>query len=130
MTQQRTILVADDESHILHVVSLKLRNAGYRVLTAADGREGLRVFLLQRERVRAVVTDLMMPEMGGMALVRALRDLSPGLAVLVASGLQEAEQRDSLVALGVTQLLPKPYTPAELLEALERELKNKPAGAS
>lgn len=124
------VLVVDDEPEVRSAMQHVLERNGYRVLTAADGREGLRVFLLQRERVRAVVTDLMMPEMGGMALVRALRDLSPGLAVLVASGLQEAEQRDSLVALGVTQLLPKPYTPAELLEALERELKNKPAGAS
>ena len=42
---EKTILVADDESHILHVVSLKLRNAGFRVLTARDGQEALEMAL-------------------------------------------------------------------------------------
>ena len=55
MTQQKTILVADDESHILHVVSLKLRNAGYRVITAHDGQEAL--VAAQQERPHLLITD-------------------------------------------------------------------------
>ena len=115
------ILVVDDELAVRVATQQVLERNGYRVLTAADGREGLGVFLVHREHVRAVVTDLMMPEMSGVALVRALRDLSHGLAILAATGLQEAEDIAALSALGVNEVLPKPYAPFELLDALERE---------
>ena len=120
--QGELVLVVDDEPSVRTAMQHVLENKGFAVLTAASGREGLALFLLQRAHVRAVVTDLMMADMGGVALVRALRDLSPNLAILAASGLEGAESRDSLYALGVTELLPKPYAPAELLEALDREL--------
>ncbi len=124
------VLVVDDEPAVRVGTQHVLERHGYRVLAAANGREGLGVFLLQRQHIRAVVTDLMMPEMGGIALVRALRDLSPNLPILAATGLEGAEKRDSLAALGVTELLPKPYVPAELLEALDRELRKSRAAAA
>jgi CheY-like chemotaxis protein len=67
----KTILVADDESHILSVVSLKLRNAGYRVLTAADGQEALDVAL--HERPDLLITDYHMPQLSGLELCRRLK---------------------------------------------------------
>jgi PAS domain S-box-containing protein len=116
------VLIVDDEPAVRQGTQHVLEKHGYRVLVAANGREGLGVFLLQRQRVRVVVTDLMMPEMGGVALARALRELSPDLAIVAATGLEGTEKREALAALGVTELLPKPYTPAQLLMALEREL--------
>ncbi len=116
------VLVVDDEPAVRLTTQQVLERNGYRVLTASDGREGLGIFLIHREHVRAVVTDLMMPEMSGVALVRSLRDLSQGLAILAATGLQEAEDLAALSALGVNEVLPKPYAPFELLDALEREL--------
>ncbi|WP_414661096.1 hybrid sensor histidine kinase/response regulator [Horticoccus sp. 23ND18S-11] len=123
------VLVVDDEPAVRHSTQRVLEKYGYRVLTAANGREGLALYLLQRDQVRAVVTDLMMPEMGGIALVRALRELSPGLAILAATGLEDAGNRAALGSFGVSELLPKPYAPAELLAALDRELKKAAAGA-
>ena len=120
------ILVVDDEAGVRIAMQHVLEKNGYRVLTATNGREGLRIFLLHENQIRAVVTDLMMPEMDGIALVRALRDLKPALAVLAATGLDGTEKRDTLMDLGVTELLPKPYAPAELLEALDREIKKSP----
>lgn len=120
------ILVVDDEPAVRMVMRAVLERQGYRVLTAADGREALGVYLLQRANVRVVVTDLMMPEMGGVALIRALRDLSPDLAIIAATGLEGLEQRGDLIALGVTELMPKPYAPAELIAVVERELKKSP----
>ncbi|MEE8168952.1 MAG: response regulator, partial [Phycisphaerae bacterium] len=58
---KKTILVCDDEPHILHVVSMKLRNAGYDVLCAEDGREALALAL--EHRPDAIVTDYQMPEL-------------------------------------------------------------------
>ena len=68
---EKTILVADDETHILHVVSLKLRNAGYRVVTARDGQEALE--LAQQEKPDLLITDYHMPELSGLELCRKLK---------------------------------------------------------
>src|SRR5665213_1848213 len=68
---EKTILVADDESHILNVVSLKLRNAGYRVVTASDGQEALE--LAVAEKPDLVITDYHMPRLSGIELCRRLK---------------------------------------------------------
>jgi two-component system, OmpR family, alkaline phosphatase synthesis response regulator PhoP len=67
----KTILVADDESHILHVVSLKLRNAGYRVITARDGQEAFE--LAVAERPHLLITDYHMPQLSGLELCQKLK---------------------------------------------------------
>src|SRR5438094_1465567 len=68
METSKTILVADDESHILHVVSLKLRNAGYRVLTARDGQEAFE--LASTEMPDLLITDYHMPQLSGLEWCR------------------------------------------------------------
>src|SRR5919199_6753438 len=68
---EKTILVADDESHILHVVSLKLRNAGFRVVTAHDGQEALELAI--QERPDLLITDYHMPQLSGLELCRRLK---------------------------------------------------------
>src|SRR4051812_35590094 len=90
----RTILVADDESHILNVVSLKLRNAGFRVLTARDGQEALDVAF--QEIPDLLITDYHMPMLSGLELCRRMRQdnrtaLIPAI-MLTARGYQLEEQ--------------------------------------
>src|SRR3954471_13312759 len=68
---QKTILVADDESHILSVVSLKLRNAGFNVLTAVDGQEALDLAL--SEKPHLLITDYHMPAFSGIEVCQRLR---------------------------------------------------------
>src|SRR6202050_2588929 len=68
---EKKILVCDDESHILNVVSLKLRNAGFRVLTAEDGQEALEV--AQQELPDLIITDYHMPRLSGLELCRRLK---------------------------------------------------------
>ncbi len=62
----KRIIAADDEAHILHIVSMKLRNAGYEVLTAMDGEEALD--LCQTENPDMLITDYQMPYMSGLEL--------------------------------------------------------------
>lgn len=122
------VLVVDDEVNVRQAMQRVLEHNGYTVLTAANGREGLGLYLLQREKIRVVVTDLMMPEMNGVALVRALRDISPKLPIFAATGLISGERRSELAALAVTELLPKPYTSLELLDAVARALASPTVG--
>lgn len=116
------VLIVDDEVNVRQAMQRVLEHNGYTVLTAANGREGLGLYLLQREKVRVVVTDLMMPEMDGVALVRALRDLSPGLPILAATGLISGEKRAAIESVGVSELLPKPYTSFELIDGIARAI--------
>lgn len=119
---QRTILVADDESHILNVVSLKLRNAGYRVLTASDGAEALELAI--NEKPDLLITDFHMPVMSGIELCRAIR-ANPAVAgtkaIMLSARGYSLEPAD-MEASGVLRMLSKPFSPRQLLQSVQEVL--------
>ena len=111
----KTILVADDESHILNVVSIKLRNAGFRVLTARDGQEALEV--ARQERPDLLITDLHMPRLTGLELCRRLREdavTAPIPAIMLTARGYCLEPQDTADS-GVLCMLSKPFSPRQLL---------------
>jgi signal transduction histidine kinase/ActR/RegA family two-component response regulator len=116
------ILVVDDEPAVREVTRRTLEKHRYRVLTAGEGREALTLFMQRWNDVKLVLTDTLMPVMGGLALVRALRALNPKLKVVATSGLDEERKRAELVALGVNEFIRKPCRPQDLLAAIERQL--------
>ena len=122
MAETRTILVADDESHILHVVSLKLRNAGFRILTAQDGQEALE--LAQLEKPDLVITDYHMPQLSGLELCQRLKQdpATNGIPaiMLTARGyhLDPADTEQS----GILRMLSKPFSPRQLLATVNEVL--------
>src|SRR3954469_16276244 len=122
MTQQRTILVADDESHILHVVSLKLRNAGYRVLTAHDGQEALEA--AQQERPDLIITDYHMPQLSGLELCRKLKqDTSlPQIPVIMLTARGYHLEPQDTEQSGILKMLSKPFSPRQLLATVNEVL--------
>jgi CheY-like chemotaxis protein len=123
------ILVVDDEAAVREVTRRTLEKHRYRVVTAGEGREALTVFMQRWNDVKLVLTDTLMPVMGGVALVRALRALNPELKVVATSGLDEDRRRAELAALGVSDFIRKPFRPQELLAAIERQLAG-PVGVS
>ena len=116
------ILVVDDEPAIREAMREILELHQYRVLSAADGREALNVYVMERDNVRLVLTDVMMPVMNGTALVRALRALDPDIKVVATSGLDHDGKRTELAQLGVSEILMKPFKSAQLLELVRRQL--------
>jgi PAS domain S-box-containing protein len=121
-----TILLVDDESSILAAEKYVLEQNGYQILTAAGGKEAVHCFLNNQDRIRLVVTDLMMPGMDGMALVRSLRAINQKLPIIATTGLDREEKRDTLAALGITDVLTKPCLPSVLLAAVQRNLDHGP----
>jgi CheY-like chemotaxis protein len=119
---ERTILVADDESHILHVVSLKLKNAGYRVLTARDGQEALEI--AQAEKPDLLITDYHMPQLSGIELCRKLKQ-DPATtnipAIMLTARGYELEPADTEQS-GILRMLSKPFSPRHLLSTVEEVL--------
>lgn len=78
------ILVIDDESSVRDSIAAFLEDSGYRILTAANGREGLDLFA--KEQPDLVLTDLQMPEVRGMEVLASIRSSSPDTPVIVISG--------------------------------------------
>ena len=117
-----TILVVDDENSVLLAEQFVLEQNGYQVLTAAGGKEAVHCFLNNQDRIRLVLTDLMMPGMDGIALARSLRATHRTLPIIATTGLDREEKRDTLAALGITDVLTKPCLPSVLLAAVRRNL--------
>ena len=119
---EKTILVADDESHILHVVSLKLRNAGFKVLTARDGQEALEV--AQQQHPDLLITDYHMPQLSGLELCQRLKadpTTSAIPAIMLTARGYHLEPQDTERS-GILRMLSKPFSPRHLLATVEEVL--------
>jgi CheY-like chemotaxis protein len=124
------VLVVDDDPAMCALVERALRPAGHKVLPAANGEEALRV--LGRGDVGLVLTDLLMPDMDGIELIRTLAGRAPGLPVVVLSGADARGPGNLLKAaemLGAVAALAKPIAPAELRALVDRLLAARSAAA-
>jgi two-component system, OmpR family, alkaline phosphatase synthesis response regulator PhoP len=128
MSAEKTILVADDESHILNVVSLKLRNAGFRVITASDGQEALDMALAELPDL--LITDYHMPQLSGLELCRRLKqdaktqDMPKIMLTARGYHLEPQDTEES----GILRMLSKPFSPRHLLTTVH-EVLGMPAAA-
>lgn len=115
------ILFIDDEPAVRMAATVVLQRLNFQAVTACDGEDGL-VKLAQHQDLIAIITDLHMPHMDGLAFVRALRRVLSDIPVIVASGRFEDASAADFKALNVTQWLDKPFTEAQLSDALQRLL--------
>ena len=117
--EDRKVLVADDEIHIRRVVALKLRNNGFDVVLAENGKEAFK--LACSEKPDIVVTDYQMPAMTGLELIEALR-ANAGTAnvpVIMLTARNFAIEDDVKEKLRISECLSKPFSPKELLQHVE-----------
>ncbi|MBI4429407.1 MAG: PAS domain S-box protein [Ignavibacteriales bacterium] len=116
------ILIVDDESSVLEITKATLLKHGYRVVAAMEGTEAVGLFAKNRNEIRAVITDMSMPVMDGIATIRALRRIDPQVRVIVASGRAEHKKETESASLRVEAFLEKPYTADKLLRSLQEVL--------
>lgn len=116
----RTILVIDDEPHITHVVALKLRHAGYTVLTAGDGEEGYEVACESSPDL--IITDIQMPYMTGVEMCQRLSANPPTAAipVLVLTARGYALDPADTARTNIRGMISKPFSPREILDRVEQ----------
>jgi PAS domain S-box-containing protein len=121
-TGTETLLLVEDESGVRRIARMSLERYGYKVLEAADGREAIELFAAHAGRVQLVITDVVMPEMGGAELVEQLRRHNPGLKTLYISGhTEDAAVRDR-VSEASESFLQKPFTPTTLARKVREVL--------
>lgn len=113
------ILVVDDETHILHVVSLKLRNAGYEVITAENGEEG---FDHAVQRVPdLIITDYQMPFMSGLEMCQRLKEdeRTRGVRALMLTARGFSLPAEALDKTNIVMVMSKPFSPKEVLAKVQ-----------
>jgi two-component system, cell cycle sensor histidine kinase and response regulator CckA len=117
-----TVLLVEDEPQVRAVAARALRSAGYRVLEATNGRDGVQVARREREGIDLIVSDVVMPEMGGREMVDLARQFLPAAAVLFVSGYTAGSFPQPSDDPAASIYLQKPFTPQELLTMVRQVL--------
>ena len=106
------VLVVDDEANLRKVLATMLRRTGYEVTVAADGEQGLAEF--QKSGADIVVTDLVMPKVGGMEILRAVNSSSPDVPVIIITAHGTVDSAVEAIKLGAFDYITKPFDQAEI----------------
>ena len=119
-----TALVAEDDAALRKMATIVLESYGYRVIAAVDGEDAIAKFMENRERISIVMLDMIMPKKNGKEVGEAIRNVSPGVKILFASGYTMDIIKDKELTTAGSDFIHKPYTPKELLKKV-REILDK-----
>ncbi len=123
------ILVVDDEPDMLENVTRILRRSSYACVTARDGPQAMA--LLAETRPKLILTDLRMPGMDGLALLRAVKRVAPETPVILFTAYASEGAAHEAAHAGATAFLAKPFTATQLLQAVRQTMAGEPpAGAA
>ena len=117
-----TILVVDDEPELCRALSKLLGRNGYKVFTAGNGEEGL--VILRQERIHLVLSDLQMPRMGGLDLLRAAQVISPSTEFVIITGHGTIETAVEAMKVGAYDFIEKPFSITTTLKVVGKALEN------
>ncbi|WP_427159807.1 PAS domain S-box protein [Aliinostoc sp. HNIBRCY26] len=112
------ILVVDDEVQICEIIKMILEQHNYQVLTAHNGIEAIALYAQNKHKISAIVMDMMMPELDGVTTIRTVQKMNPDVQIIACSGQNSPEAIADIPGMTVHQILPKPFTAAELLKSL------------
>jgi CheY-like chemotaxis protein len=122
-----TVLLVDDEEAVREMIGEVLESEGFEVLKAEDGSRGVALFREKRDRVDVVLLDLSMPGLSGEETYRRLREIDPGVRVILSSGYDHDEARGRFGAARPAGFIQKPYRPEHLVAEIARCLRPQPA---
>jgi len=122
LTGQGTILLVEDEDGLRSLNARGLRSRGYSVVEAANGVEAMEALEERNGAIDLVVSDVVMPEMDGPTLLKAMRERNPELKIIFVSGYAEDAFEKSLPANQQFAFLPKPFTLSQLVAAVKETM--------
>ena len=120
------ILVIDDDPSVAEMIAEAIRSFGHEALVALDGAEGLRV--LESTAVQGVFLDLVMPGLGGLAVLTRIRSRYSHVPVVILSAHAGDEETREAMALGASEVIMKPAGLAQFTEVLSRLTRSPAAG--
>ncbi len=116
-TEAKVILIVDDQAHVRSVLSQQLRTLGHNILEASDGIEAME-YIKKSNDIRLVISDIMMPNMDGIALAEAIEKYNPSLPVVFISGGNESNQEQK----HAYEIIRKPWRKEEIQAIINRYL--------
>jgi CheY-like chemotaxis protein len=117
-----TILVVDDEDYILNADKAMLNELGYEVLLANGGKEAIRVFDENKDRIKLLILDLIMPDLGGDVVYDRIKTVRPDIPVILSSGYSIEGQAESILKKGCDGFIQKPYNLNQLAQKIKEIL--------
>ena len=120
--KRETLLVVEDELMLLDLLKSLFEEEGYSVVTANDGEQAVNIFRTQGNVIALVLTDMGLPKLGGWEVFQKLREMKPGVKVILASGFIDAAVREDLMKRGASDVFQKPYVPQLILERIRKIL--------
>jgi DNA-binding NtrC family response regulator len=118
------VLIADDEDMVRDLCRAMVERLGYKVITASDGEETVKIFHEHADEIVCVILDLTMPKLDGLAAYDELRRIKPDVKVIISSGYDEQETTDRFAGKGLAGFIKKPYQLSSLGTELTRVLKD------
>jgi PAS domain S-box-containing protein len=123
-----TILFVDDESHIVDAAEDTLNDYGYKVIASTDPVKALDLFTEQHDAISLVITDIAMPQLDGIELIRRMRSIEPDVKIIAISGYKKhVEEKQGVENNESVIFLQKPFEARDLLLAIRRSLDGEPA---
>jgi len=114
--RRELILIIEDDVQVAELAADMLADEGYKVITAHDGFEAMRIYEKLGKEIGLVVLDFFLPVMDGDAVFDELRNANPNVNVVLSSGFTEQSKLGQMLAQGLRGFIPKPYSRAKLLE--------------
>ncbi len=117
-----TILVVDDEEKIRISIREVLKHHGYKVMLAADGAEAVKIYKKNKEKIKLVIMDLMMPVLNGKEATEKLKEINPEVKIILSSGYLGTEMGVEMLADESVKYVEKPFHLQELIYAVRAGL--------
>ncbi|MCB9098034.1 MAG: response regulator [Anaerolineales bacterium] len=121
--QNETILVVEDDKEVLNTVSMLLKSLGYRVLPASNGKEALAIYQQHQKTVNLVLSDIVMPDMSGLALLAALKTCNTDIKMIMMSGYPLNQEAASVIEQDAISWINKPMPLGKLSQIISKTLK-------
>ena len=119
----QTVLLVDDEELMRDLGERILKSAGYRVITAVNGKEAVGIYRKELGKISLVILDLIMPEMGGKECLNELLRIDPKVKILIATGYSSGHDEDRLTISALASgFITKPFTKSEMLRVVREIL--------
>ena len=119
-----TILLVDDEEPVRETTEAMLEVCGYQVETASNGIEALEIYRLKKDNIDVVLLDMSMPKISGRETLVKLLEINPSVKVIISSGYDIDGPVKELIDMGAKTALQKPFRMQDLIELLNKVLKD------
>ena len=119
MSQERVVLIVDDEEPLLNIMKKMLEMNGHNAITAISGEIALEEIKTHPKKIDFMILDLSMPGMSGQQVFEEVRKINTEIKIIISSGFGKTPETMKFLDMGATAILPKPFGMNDLLELIE-----------